>query len=336
MTAPQLDGNVVSVDSTSSTDVWAVGENDQFSTPLILHWDGNAWTESPQDASLGFTGSVDAISPTDAWVAGSYGGGPVVKHWDGAIWTSVPIPKVANNDALTAVSAVSSIDVWVVGQYTDANGLHPLTEHWDGSSWTWVPAPDGVLNSTNFLMAVSAIATDDVWAVGYEDDSFLNFKPLIEHWDGSAWSVSPSPVLSGNENIMYGVSASSSNEVWAVGIQGDSGTELRTLAERWDGSSWSVVFTPNVQGTLDTFQGVDAVSASDAWAVGHKEPQHDEVTLAEHWNGTRWTIVKTPTTGGASFGGVHEVTPTTIWAVGGVANGSNINPLTMRAKGCQA
>ncbi|HYS44322.1 MAG TPA: hypothetical protein VEM32_10130, partial [Geobacteraceae bacterium] len=57
--------------------------------------------------------------------------------------------------------------------------------------------------------SVAALAPDDVWAVGSRQPSFAEFQPLIEHWDGTAWSVVPGPYLNGDTNILYGVSGSS-------------------------------------------------------------------------------------------------------------------------------
>jgi hypothetical protein len=97
------------------------------------------------------------------------------------------------------------------------------------------------------------------------------------------------------------------------------------------------VFTPDVSGTLDVLVGVDAVSATDAWAVGERHIGTPEATLAEHWDGTRWRVVKSPPTNDGAFGGVLAVTPTDVWAVGGVFDPSvsDTTPLTMLSAGCQ-
>jgi len=41
---------------------------------------------------------------------------------------------------------------------------------------------------TYVLNAVAAVLSSDVWTVGY-----LNYGTLIEHWDGTKWSIVPSP-----------------------------------------------------------------------------------------------------------------------------------------------
>jgi hypothetical protein len=42
-------------------------------------------------------------------------------------------------------------------------------------------------------------------------------QTLIEHWNGTQWSVVPSPNLMGN-NLLRGVAIVSANDVWAVGF----------------------------------------------------------------------------------------------------------------------
>src|SRR5438270_13536251 len=91
---------------------------------------------------------------------------------------------------------------------------------------------------------------------------------LIEHWDGSAWRVVPSPNVGTNDNVLQGVAATSGTNAWAVGDYLNSDlTSYETLIEHWDGAAWTVVLSPNV-GPEDYLQGVVATSETDAWAVG--------------------------------------------------------------------
>jgi hypothetical protein len=62
-------------------------------------------------------------------------------------------------------------------------------------SWTILPAPDGPAPWST-LQGVTAISGRDVWAVGYSYDAVAaTLAPLIEHWDGSTWSIVPSPAV---------------------------------------------------------------------------------------------------------------------------------------------
>ena len=81
-----------------------------------------------------------------------------------------------------------------------------------------VPSPN-TGNYHDYLDPVTAISTNDVWAVGSSSVDVNDFerRTLILHWDGAQWTrvSSPNPVSSVNE--LYGVSARAANDVWAVG-----------------------------------------------------------------------------------------------------------------------
>jgi hypothetical protein len=170
-----------------------------------------------------------------------------------------------------------------------------------------------------FLTSVAQVSPTDVWAAGTD-----NGKPLIENWNGSAWSVSPLPKLPRKSAELNAVSADGPGDVWAVGDTVSSqGTDRRTLALHWDGTAWSVVHTPNFSvtpGSGSILNSVVALSATDAWAVGQglNNDANQLVALIEHWNGTSWHQVKTPTPLGAAqwLTGVSADGPSDIWAVG--------------------
>src|SRR5437764_12683640 len=86
-----------------------------------------------------------------------------------------------------------------------------------GAAWQIIASPNGS-GQVNELHSVSALAENDVWAVGvsYNTERTLG-STLIEHWNGSRWSVVPSPNPSSSVNMINAVAAVSANEVWAVG-----------------------------------------------------------------------------------------------------------------------
>src|SRR5262245_48800146 len=67
----------------------------------------------------------------------------------------------------------------------------------------------------NVLNGVAVVAAGDIWAAGYVT-SGTAYQALIQHWDGSAWSVVVSPDL-GTDSRLNGVAAVASDDVWAVG-----------------------------------------------------------------------------------------------------------------------
>src|SRR5262249_61931198 len=82
------------------------------------------------------------------------------------------------------------------------------------------------------------------------------------------------------------------NDIWAVGDIVTGSTTEQTLAEHFNGTSWSVVPTPSRDAT---FNGVAGAASNDVWAVGSVNPfSSSSNTLIEHWNGTSWSVVSSP------------------------------------------
>jgi hypothetical protein len=117
---------------------------------------------------------------------------------------------------------------------------------------------------------------------------------LILHWDGASWSIvpSPSPGTSGH-NELRAVSASSPNDVWAVGSFTDRGGPIQTLVLHWDGAGWSLIQSANVPGTNNGLFGVVALAPNDVWAVGYTG-SFVFSPLVQHWNGSIWSVVPSP------------------------------------------
>ena len=75
-------------------------------------------------------------------------------------------------------------------------------------------------------------------------------------------------------SILRASTAISANDVWAVGNTNTTATGIGTLAEHFDGSTWSVVPTPQPSVTFLVpssgahFSAVSAVSSTDVWAIG--------------------------------------------------------------------
>src|SRR5207249_3566210 len=166
--------------------------------------------------------------------------------------------------------------------------------------WNVVPSPN-TSSPQNYLSAVAAVAPNDIWAVGRSSNSLDAIqRTLVEHWDGTSWSIVPSPSPASANNALNAVVALSANNVWAVGYYNADGYHGQTLVEHWDGSAWSVVPSPNVgsSSTTNALWGVAAVSGSDIWAVGlYITSTNYYLTLVEHWDGVNWTIVPSPSPG---------------------------------------
>jgi hypothetical protein len=212
-------------------------------------------------------------------------------------WNQVPSPSIGNLDNnLAAVSAASSTDAWAAGSYiasSSPDALSAMAEHWDGSSWTEFPLPN-VGSNQNSLLAVSDLPSGSTWAAGYFESANWVQQALVEHWDGSQWSVIPAANPGSGGDILYGVAALSDSNVWAVGDQRDSGGAFHPLAEHWDGSSWSVVPVVDPPGGSGIFYAIDAVSSNSVYAVGQTGTSFPSQALVEHWNGKAWSQLTSP------------------------------------------
>ncbi|MFC4049868.1 hypothetical protein ACFOY4_09260 [Actinomadura syzygii] len=223
-----------------------------------------------------------------------------------------------SNDLLSSTASITPRDGWAVGFVSKPDTTeHTLAEHWNGTRWSATPSPDGTSGSQ--LAAVAAVSSKDVWAVGLQNSNLSIEKnaTLIEHWNGTAWSIVPSPNAGTQGDRLTGVAAVSANDVWATGYF-STPTEILPLFEHWNGKTWSVVSVPNVPNGVNFVRAISAVSTNDVWAVGSDVDSHsgntDELIL--HWNGTQWSVLPTLPIGQTSLEAVHAVSSKDVWAVG--------------------
>lgn len=267
----------------SPTDAWAVGWTSNPASlddrSFSMHWDGTSWTivstPQPGGASVDRLLAVDAAGPNDVWATGLYWdaqthGHSVVLRWDGKAWRRVtlgapslgataPRRECDSRTGLAGLTVVSASDAWAVGDATIC--------HFNGSVWREVQSPQPRPEYEEFsypLEDVSAAAPNDVWAVGARvvDTGFgVDWSALAEHWDGTHWTFNPVEQPPGQ--LLRGVDAVSSNDVWAVG-QDDYGVTI----DHYDGSEWTHVPTPD-WGQGGYLGGVGSAAADDLWAAGY-------------------------------------------------------------------
>ncbi len=126
---------------------------------------------------------------------------------------------------------------------------------------------------------------------------------------GFTWSI----VLAPGNNSLAGVACVTASDCWAVG-----GAASETAAQHWNGSTWSIIATPDTSSPSNFLRAVTCVGSSDCWAVGVTGTSSSKQALAEDWNGSTWSIVTTPNTSSPSndLTGVACVTSSNCWAVG--------------------
>jgi Phosphoesterase family len=213
----------------------------------------NSCTATPMEPLFAITGSttIPTLPPpynfptsSDTISAQGAGKGAAAVSLTGLTgWTVVPSYSFGSLDnVLAGVAAASPSDAWAVGAYypSSSNVLATLAEHFDGTRWTAYPLPNvGVQENT--LLAVSMPSTGSAWGVGYYLNGKFQQQTLVEHFNGTVWTVVPSPNPGALQNILFGVAAITDYDVWAVGGEQDGSGLWHTLTEHWDGSSWSVV-----------------------------------------------------------------------------------------------
>ena len=158
------------------------------------------------------------------------------------------------------------------------------------TGWTVEPVPQ--TGNNTLLTGASARTSTDAWAVGEQFGAAGQAPPppVSYHWNGTAWSLVPTPSLGVNASLL-GVSASTATDAWAVGFSVLGRHEDSTLFEHWNGTAWSVNSAAAVTGYAAQLTGVADLSPSNAWAVG----QGAAGTLLEHWNGTAWSPCRSRT-----------------------------------------
>ena len=72
---------------------------------------------------------------------------------------------------------------------------------------------EGVLAMQSTRGGVGVVAANDIWAVGHSGPN----ATLIEHWDGTQWSIVPSPSISLGNIGLFGVAGAAADDVGAVG-----------------------------------------------------------------------------------------------------------------------
>jgi hypothetical protein len=138
-------------------------------------------------------------------------------------------------------------------------------------------------------------------------------------------------------NQLYGVSGTSSSDVWAVGTYanyGEPNGRRHPLALHYNGSAWTSTPVPDAAGGA-FLRAVKAISANDVWAVGSKNGYSTPV--AYHWTGGAWTEVTMaalPGTGGNNlFYAVAATAPDRVWAIGYQSGTNGPQPLVQRWTG---
>ena len=239
----------------------------------------------------------------------------------------MPLPAGVSHGVSTGVACQAADNCIAVG----TGSVHALAWHWNGSAWagsrTAVPAG---ARSTG-LSGVSCPSALECIAVGAQATGSTPL-PLAERWDGARWNAQSPPSPGGTFlSQLDAVSCDSPNSCTAVGdAEGGGAVGVITLAEHWNGITWTVQHTPNPPDGVQTFAGVSCPSPADCFAVGST----NDGLFAESWNGASWKLMPVPVPAGGTFGeltGISCAGASTCTAVGSYLTGKGAaRPLAER------
>jgi hypothetical protein len=276
---------------------------------------------------------IYAVNANEAWAAGwrqsrSAGSQTLIEHWTDGTWQNVTSPSPGSTENVLYDISGGRSSMWAVGAVRGLGASQTLILRWGGHSWDLVDSANRGL-SDNLLMAVaSGRIDDDAWAVGSAADDDRVVSALVEHWNGSTWSLVPTPDFGASASALTDVVVLPSGDVWVSGSIRESGKPSRALAMRWSHGAWTVTATP-VIGLSTRFNALAGTSESNLWAAGSADEGGRTITLIARWNNDAWSITPSPNPGtsGNEIRSVWVAANGRAWAVGLYSNGSEVRPL---------
>ena len=166
----------------SSTDVWAVGQDQAGANGVFWHWTGIAglgggWNteSSPQPEAPGTPlYSVFMVSSTEGWAVGA---GGMILHYFGGAWNTFTSPV---STPLRSVFMISPTEGWAVGD-------GGIIIHYSGGIWSGPVSPG---TTSNNLFSVFMVSSTEGWAFGGE-----GVNPPLLGWSLDASFLKPSSYI---------------------------------------------------------------------------------------------------------------------------------------------
>ena len=224
------------------------------------------------------------------WHRTTSGFQPVIERWNGAGWALLPNPATQGPaNAFNAVSCASTTMCVAVGRGFGTPN-RTLVAMWNGRAWTVAHTPNPT-SADDVLSAISCPTTTACTAVGTDGNGSVEHT-LVLQWRGAGWTIAPSRDHGSSPGYLNGVSCLSATSCRAVG-QYKQGVYL-TLIEAWNGHTWAIQPSPNVNAaTLNNLSDVACTSSNSCVAVGSSSTGSMR-NLVERWNGHTWTIGPVP------------------------------------------
>ena len=219
---------------------------------------------------------------------------PLAEVWNGTQWTirRAAVPP-GSSSFLTSVSCPAAGDCVAVGtNNSDTSAGVPVAEVWNGTQWALqsIPAPPG----SSSLSGVSCAAPDACTAVGTVFGNGTHV-PFAERWDGTAWTIQAVPAPPGNGSDLNAVSCPTAGTCFAVGSGSDASGDSVPLAEKWDGTQWTVQAAPEPSGAfLGYLLAVSCRGTGGCTAAGTYFTGATERILIDRLRDGRWNVQRAP------------------------------------------
>ena len=292
---------------------------------LALVWNGAAWSQvtSPNPAGASLSQQllgVACVSPSWCVAVGWYMAGAYSQElailWDGSTWTQMDTSNIGGNldDLFRSVSCTSANSCMAVGEPNTGSATANISASWDGSHWTEVAIPSpGSGSSVHELFGVSCVSAQWCSAVGMYLLPGYNTMALI--WNGTAWTNTQIPTPGGSSRLHELNDVSCVSPTWCVGVgRYNDGVADRSMVLQWDGSTWSLVASPNVGvDQRNLLNNVDCRTPDWCVAVGRYHNGTTSQTLVQQWNGTSWSVLSSPNVGTGLYNVLNSVSCPVEW-----------------------
>lgn len=208
---------------------------------------------------------------------------------DSAVLVPTPNSSPSQLNFINSVDCVSSTMCVAVGLHATNTDNQTYAMKWDGTSWLSMTTPNVPSTGNNALISVDCVSATWCMASGYAYDSTPRYATLTMVWDGTTWTIVPSPNPTPTSySFLNSVVCFSTTSCLIVGGSQTSAPLVMT----WNGTTWtlgSAQAPPSANGAL--FREISCVSASWCVAVGEWNDGSVGRPLVETWNGSAWTYV---------------------------------------------
>ncbi|MBO3752857.1 hypothetical protein J5X84_42985 [Streptosporangiaceae bacterium NEAU-GS5] len=274
------------ISASAPDNVWIFGQKGR-----AWRWNGYRWRATgwpyPYAAGAGRRRWLRAavVSGDEAWVSGWDEGmladgvpaeGVVRRafllHRDGGRWVEVPSP---GDMILEEFSALSPREVWAIARVDDRDVNRFRMVRWNGSRWDEVPLPAPLAAGTVELSALTAVSSQEVWAVGYIRLPWKKPLSVVLRWDGRRWVMPAQP-----DGWIYltAVASDGHGGIWvgADFLAGDPSVL------HFDGSRWTYEVPPKTVPAATVFD-LAHIPGTDRVVAAGSNPSYDEDAVGFIW-----------------------------------------------------